>query len=346
MSTTPTRLIAYVLLAAGGIAATGCQTDPFTQFTKQAAIDRFVAGQLKADHGDLDAALKELEAAVRVDPTLSVAHAAMGDIHRRRGDWQQAQQAYEQACDTNPYAFRSHYNLGVVYQHQAGAARTIEQAQKLLRYAVDVYLRATTLEPEDYDACLNLSACYFALGKHAQAEKYCKAAIALEPKNPAAHTNLGVIYQSQDRLYDAIKFYKNSLELDVHQPKVLVNLGNIYLRQDRPGAAFQSFQAATKVDPNSSEAWQQLGNCHYQRKEYAEALQALGKAVAKDPSNAGAHRAIGVVCMTQYLTDIKKADLRDQALAAWNRSLEIQPGQDDLIRLVQKYTSKIAKPDL
>jgi tetratricopeptide (TPR) repeat protein len=345
MLTTPIRLIACALLAAGGLAATGCQLDLFTPIAKQQAIDRFVAGQLKADHGDLDAALKELAAAVRADPTLSIAHAAMGDIHRRRGDWQQAQQAYEQACDTNPYAFRPHYNLGVVYQHQAGVARTLEQAQKLLRYAIDVYLRATTLEPEDYDASLNLSACYFALGKHAQAGKYCKAAIALEPMNPVAHTNLGVIYESQNRFDEAVKSYKNSLERDVHQPRVLINLGNIYLRQDQPGAAFQSFQAATKADPNSSEAWHQLGNCHYQRKEYPQAQRALEKSVAKDPSNAAAHRAIGVVCMTQYLLDTKKAELREQALAAWTRSIEIQPGQDDLLRLVQKYTPKIAKPN-
>jgi tetratricopeptide (TPR) repeat protein len=346
MLTAPTRLIACALLAAGGLAASGCQVDLFAPIAKQQAIDHFVTGQLKADKGDVDAALKELAAAVKADPTLSVAHSAMGDIHRKRGDWQQAQQAYEQACDTNPYAFRPHYNLGVVYQHQAGLARTIEQAQKLLRYAVDVYLRATTLEPEDYDASLNLSACYFALGKHAQAEKYCKAAIALEPMNPAAHTNLGVIYESQGRFDEAVKSYKNSLERDVNQPRVLINMGTIYLRQDQQGAALQAFQAATKADPDSSEAWQHLGNCHYQRKDYAEAMRALDKSVAKDPSNASAHRAIGVVCMTQYLLDTQKAQLREQALTAWNRSIEIQPGQDDLLRLVQKYTTKIAKPNM
>ena len=43
-----------------------------------AAVDHYARGQFLADAGDLDAALSELAKAIRDDPELSVAHAAIG----------------------------------------------------------------------------------------------------------------------------------------------------------------------------------------------------------------------------------------------------------------------------
>jgi tetratricopeptide (TPR) repeat protein len=339
-----TTRLATVLVAAAATATGGCQLE---EISRQRAINHFVQGQLLADEGKLDAALEELAKAVKADAGLSVAYSAMGDIHRKRGDHQLARRSYESACGANPYAFRPHYNLGVVYQCLAEAAQTIERAQEYLRQAVAVYLRAITLEPDDFDANLNLSACYFSLGKNAMAERYCKAAIALRGDSAQAHSNLGVIYDSQGRLYEAIKAYKDSLELDVHQPKLLMNLGATYLRQSRFNAALKTFQMATQEDPHSDAAWEQLGTCHYHRKEYAEALAAYEKALSLDRSSAAAHRGLGVVYMTQFLlSNGRDGGLRQKALAAWHASLEINPHQEEVVRLVRKYSPPEKQPDL
>jgi len=339
----PTRRIAIWLAAAAGLATAGCQLE---EASRQQAVDHFVRGQLLADGGDTEAALKELAEAIKSDPDLSVAHSAIGDIHRKRGDYQLARQSYQTACQVNPYSFRPHYNLGVVYQVLADAAETIERGREYLREAVGTYLRATLLDPEDFETNLNLSACYFSLGKTALAEKHCKAAIALKPDNPQAHSNLGIIYDSQGRTYQAIKAYKDSLELDVHQPKLLMNLGAAYLGQGRLGSALKAFELATREDPNSAAVWEQLATCHYHRKELDLALKAYRKATSLDPRNAAAHRGIGVVYMTRFVTDRKKVELRDKALAAWHVSLELKPNQEDIVRLVRKYTPKVTGPDL
>ena len=67
---------------------------------------------------------------------------------------------------------------------------------------------------------------------------------------------------------------------------------------------------------------------------------------ALDADSATAYRGIGVVCMSQYVLDRSKIDLLDKALEAWNASLEIQSDQEDLRRLVQKYTPKYTAPEL
>jgi protein O-GlcNAc transferase len=339
-----TRLIAILAAAACLTWASGCmQTNPLRQ--KQ-AVDHYVQGQMLADKGEFDAALAELAKAARIDPNLSIVHAAMGDIHRNRGDFGPARVSYEKACQTNPYAFRPHYNLGVVYQGLAAAATRAEQAADYLRQAANVYLRAVTLEPGDFDSHLNLSACYYSLGKLDLAEKYCKAAIALDAHRPEAYSNLGIIYDSQGQGYQAIKAYRDSLELDVHQPKLLMNLGAAYVKQGRLRPAVQAFEAAATEDPSSAEAWQQLGTCQYHLKQYEQSLECYRKAIACDPASAAAHRGLGVVYMTQYVMDRQKAELRDKALSAWHASLEINPNQKDILDLVSKYSPKPAQPPL
>ncbi len=301
-----------------------------------AAINHYVAGKMAMDRRDYEAALAELAKAVRTDPDLSLAHAAIGDIHRKRGDNRQAANAYEHACDANPYAFRPHYNLGVTYKFLSNAARTAKSAGDYLRKAVQVYLRAVMLKPEDFDTNLNLSACYFQMGKYDLAEKYCKSAIKVDPKNPFAYSNLGTIYDAQNRHYDAIRAYKDSLEFDVHQPMLLLNLGTTYIRLGRLKEALHAFDLAAREDPNCSAAWEQIGACYFYQKKWDEALKAYQRAISLAGRSAPAWRGLGVVYMTQFVISGKNSTLRNQALSAWNRSLELDSNQPDLFRLVQK----------
>jgi len=339
-----TRRIVILALAFGLAATLGCRQ--VRQFQSRLAVDHYVKGQMLAGQGQLDAALVELAKAAKIDPDLSVVYSAMGDIHRNRGDYGPARVSYEKACEKNPYSFRPHYNLGVVYQSLAAVAGKAEEIVEYFRRAANVYLRAAALSPEDFDTQLNLSACYYSMAKYDLAEKYCKSAIALDPNRPEAHSNLGIIYDSQGQTYQAIKEYHISLELDTHQPKLMMNLGATYVKQGRLKSALNAFQMAAREDPNSPDAWEQLGTCQYHLKDYGQALQSYQKAIECDGSNAAAHRGLGVVYMTQFVLDRNKSDLRERALAAWHASLEINPNQKDIVELVRKYAVKPADPKL
>ena len=336
------RMCGIISLALAALLGGGCEF----VLPKDRAINHYVISQLLLDEGKVDAALAELARAVQADPTLSVAHATMGDIHRKRGSHELARRSYEAACETNPYAFRPHYNLGVTYQLLSEAAKVVEKIDDYLRSAVQIYLRAVTLEPEDFDTNLNLSACYFQLGKYEMAEHYCLAAVRINPKSPEAHSNLGIIYDSQDKLYEAIKAYKTSLELDTSQPHLLLNLGSTYMRQGRLKSAIQVFTIATQEDPGNAEPWSQLGSCYFHLRDLDSAMDAYGKAVQLDADSAEAHRGLGVVHMARYVMDPGKTDMRDRALKCWNTSLEIDPAQNDLVRLVKKYSPKFTGPEL
>ncbi|HUT56540.1 MAG TPA: tetratricopeptide repeat protein [Phycisphaerae bacterium] len=333
--------VGAALLAATLACGAGCES-----IVEQDALEHYVRGQVLAEQGNTEAALSELSRAVRVHPGLAVAHTAMGDIHRKRGDFEMARGSYENACKSDPYAFRPHYNLGVTYQMLAQAAKAFERVEQYLRQAVRVYLRAIAIEPDDFEANLNVSACYFQLGQYDMAEYYCLAAIKINSRSPQAHSNLGVIYDSQDRLYDAIREYKASLELEIKQPNLLLNLGSTYMRQSRYKTAISTFEVAAKQDPNLAAAYEQMGACYFQLRYFDKAREAYEKAIALDGGSAAAYRGMGAAMMGQYVLDHNKVDLRDKALAAWYRSLELKPNQRDLIELLDKYRPKEEKPQL
>jgi len=334
------RLLSCIVMVLPAVCAAGCVS------SEQRAFDHYVRGQLLIDQGRLDAALAELAEAVKTDPELSIAYESAGSIHRRRGNLELARRSYESACDTNPYAFRPHYNLGVTYQMLADAARGFERLQQYLRQATRVYLRAITIRPDDFEANLNLSACYFQLGKSDLAEQYCRAAIRINGSSAQAYSNLGIIYDSQNRLYEAISAYKSSLEMDPRQPDALIHLGSTYMRQGRLKDALRNFRRAAAEAPSDPEPWQQIGSCYFHMRDYPKALEAYQKALSLDERNAAAHRGMGVVYMSQFVIDRKRTDLRAKALEHWNTSLEIEPNQKELIRLVQKYSPRFTSPQL
>jgi len=302
--------------------------------------------QILADQGDFDAALTELTEAIKQDPHLSVAFAAAGDIHRKRGNYEVAKHYYETACQTNPYAFKPQYNLAVTYQLLAESCQSFNRAQQYLRQAVKVYLRAITIQPEDFDANLNIGACYFQMGKYELAEQYCKEAVRIDGDSPQAWSNLGIIYDSQNHLYEAVKAYKQSLEIDTNQPNILLNLGSTYMRQNRIKAALRAFEVAAKHDPQNSAAWEQMGRCLYYLEHYDKSLACYEKSVEFETDSPTAYRGIGVVYMTKFILEQAQTNYREKGLEAWNVSLEIQPEQDDLIKLVKKYSPKIDTPQL
>ncbi len=224
-----------------------------------------------------------------------------------------------------------------MYQRLAESAQAVSKTTQLLNDAVKVYLRAVTIEPDDFDANLNIGVCYFKLGLPGLAEQYCRAATQINPRNSQARTNLAIIYDSQDKLYEAVRAYRQSLELKMRQPRVWMSLGSTYMRLGRAKKALSAFKIAARQSPRDATPWIMIGACHYRKRDFTSAMVAYDKAINLGPNNAKAYRGKGVVCMTLFVMDSKRYDLREKAIDSWHSSLEIQPNQTDLRRLIDKY---------
>ena len=102
------------------------------------------------------------------------------------------------------------------------AADALLQAGQLLEQARDyeaaceVYARGARIETSDprtrYFLRNNLAYCLLALGRPAEAEPHCRAAIAAEPRRHNAHKNLGLALAAQGRANEAAAAYLDAAE--------------------------------------------------------------------------------------------------------------------------------------
>jgi tetratricopeptide (TPR) repeat protein len=87
----------------------------------------------------------------------------------------------------------------------------------------------------------NLGYCLSQLGRHAEAEGFCRDAIALDATRANAHKNLGVALEGQDRLAEAVGAYLGAVAACPSDGRALEHLERLLARapavlEDVPGA--------------------------------------------------------------------------------------------------------------
>ena len=175
-------------------------------------------------------------------------------------------------------------------------------------------------------------------------ERFEKA-IEVDPSRPYAYVNLGVALDGQKNYYEAIRAYKEALERDSRQPLVLVNLAHTYMNQDRLKMARQALREALRMDQDLAAAHEGLGYCLFRMREFDAAEQSYQQALACDWRLPRAHAGLGSINMLRYLEDKKRLDLNERAREHWHRSLELNPDQQRIRKLLAKYKPQHRDPE-
>ena len=89
--------------------------------------------------------------------------------------------------------------------------------------AAETYARGVALEPEDsrtwYLLNNNLGYSLNQLGRHAEAEKWCRAAIQVDPERHNAYKNLGVACSALGRYAEAVRCYITATDRCIRDPR-------------------------------------------------------------------------------------------------------------------------------
>jgi tetratricopeptide (TPR) repeat protein len=323
------RRFAWLGLLAGVFLAPGCA--PLNRAIAESHVNR---AQTLLARDDLEAALRQFQLAAQIDSHSAVAHSGMGGIYRRMGDYDRAIGAFLEAIRRDPFSFGDTFNLAQLYHFT-----------KRIKDAIQAYLHAIDLRPEDFDARLNLGVCYQQSGAFSQAADQFAKAIQINPDRSQAYVNLGVSLDAQGKHYEAIRAYKESLERDNRQPEVLVNLAASYMKQDRLKMARLALEEAARLDAGCAAAHEALGYCLFRLKEFDAARSSYDRALAADPRRPRAHAGIGSIYMLRFLEHGDQIALRDRALEHWHRSLELDPDQPRIEKLIAKYRPDAPGPE-
>lgn len=134
--------------------------------------------------------------------------------------------------------------------------------------AVTVLQKAHSLNPDHFDASLNLSGAYILTKKFKQAAALLETLREKAPNNVMVWTNLGAAYlgnpvlaRDEEQL-KAIAAFEEALAIDPIAPNVAYNIGLIYRDRRQYEMAIAWFKRALQANPNDKDAQNLIDKLH------------------------------------------------------------------------------------
>lgn len=148
-------------------------------------------------------------------------------------DWSEAQLTFSDAARFFPHQPQIWFNLGIAQENLG-----------LIDDAVESFEHSLDLNPDQGEACGNLSNLYRKQNRYKEAETMAHKAYELGAPKAQALNALGLALERQGRLDAAEKIFRQALEIEPGQAHALANLANCAVDRLDFNAAWPLFAAA------------------------------------------------------------------------------------------------------
>ncbi|MBN1354765.1 DUF2723 domain-containing protein [bacterium] len=163
----------------------------------------------------------------------------------------------------------------------------------------------------------NLSAIYFRMDNHLEAERLARKSIALNGRFYQAHHNLGNALMKQGKYVQAIREFQLGKDQMIAMGRTHQALGYSYLRSGETEKAIEEFQQALRYSPGSIEIRVNLSSALLEKDRLLEADIILEQLVLDMPERADVLNNLGVLWM-------KRSDF-DRALEYFREAASRDP---------------------
>ncbi len=187
-----------------------------------------------------------------------------------------------------------------------------------LEKAVDVYLRATSVDPLFKDPYNELAYVYNDLGNFEQSIWAINKYIELAPDESNPYDSKGELYCFNGKLDEAVEAYKKALELDSNFVLSRINLGNTYLYMENYPEAEKQYQFLASYSDKNIRSFGRtaIAGVQLYQGKFNEALRLLEVGVESDRLELGDDTATAIklsqcamiYCM--YFNDYKAAIIK------------------------------------
>lgn len=148
----------------------------------------------------------------------------------------------------------------------------------------------------------------FAKGENELAIDHYIAAIKMAPNNSDAHYNLGNVYNAIGAYDLAIKSYEGAIELDKTIVEAYLNMGNSYFSMRQYSSARKCYLKANEIRPNDYKTCYNLGNTCLSLDENHEAIEWFREAHELNPTKADICANWGYAYLT--IGDLESAEAK------------------------------------
>ena len=266
LATDPRSAPAHMLLGLAYLAKGSTDMIADAKAELQQALDldpellwaRFYLARLYFDQGLSEKAQEQLERGLKQSPGLPHFLSLLGEVRRRLGDPGASLELNRKALDVAEDTMTpAHYFLALAYldlKQEQGAMAEFEKA-----------IHSPYVTPEMYNALASL---YIKKQQFAEAEDFCRKAIALDRSRPDAYLNLARIYNAQHASDKALEALRAALPEGKEFPA---------------SEYYQELQADLAVE---------RGVAYTAKKMYARAIDEYARALDFDPRRAVIHRRL------------------------------------------------------
>ena len=211
-------------------------------------------GIKKAEEGDFEGSLENLDRAIKLNPDYADAYNNRASVRHELGDDAGAIEDYSKAILLNPDRAVYHNNLGIISYNSDD-----------YRGAQADHTRATQLNAGDAQAYNNRGFARLRLGDLQGALKDFTQAIELNPNDALAWNNRGDVYFLKlGDMPKALDDYTQAARLNPNNPKTFYYLGVIHSRLGNKEKALEDFTKAIELKRDFAEAYQNRGIAHYE----------------------------------------------------------------------------------
>ena len=238
----------------------------------------------------------------------------LGGVMYQTGYWRDSETLWTHAIACTAPNAMAHYDLGVFLDSRG---RTNE--------AVDQFLQALRIDPQDFHACNNLGAAMLQNRRIDAAIGYFQRGLTIRPNDGSLHTNLGAALLAQGQVDQALEEFGKAVDCNPGDAKSQYHLGVALLRKGRALAAVDHYREALKIDPEYVNAETGLGVALHQLGRDSEALDHLRKSLRRQPD------AVAVLKLTAGIlaTDVQASVCNGaEALELSQRAARITRGRD------------------
>ena len=298
--------------------------------------------------GDLNNALADLEAAIKVAPANSNFQIGAGLIYHEKGNFQNAIAAYRKAIDLGAndpnvsyYLAKSYNRVGDFAQQGAAAQEAIGSSTKYIgeswnlvgqsrqiardrKGAIDAYERALIAKPDQPEVYGFLSDLYRSENRFQEAINTTQKGIKLYPEDGNLFISLSWYYSLADKHDEAIVAAQKATKLAPTQYMGFTNLCRAYNDEKFYDLAISACQTALKLQPGDGESNLYLARAYYSKnltslanEHYKKAVDGLIEFTKNNSEYSDGFYLLGnaYTAVNQY----------DNAMAAYKKALDLSP---------------------
>ncbi|MDD8032142.1 MAG: tetratricopeptide repeat protein, partial [Acidobacteriota bacterium] len=161
--------------------------------------------------------------------------------------------------------------------------------------ALAMFERFLELQPDLYEARVNIGNCYVRLKEYDKAikefefvlEKLNQEYPDLTGNKTAAsiYASLGELYMDQGKLEEARQYFEKSISIDRSDHALPYNVGEILFNSGKIDEAITYYKIATEINPKWPKSYLKLGYCYLNKAEMETALTYFKKFIELSPED-------------------------------------------------------------